>query len=206
MAAGAPPPYSIWPPPRRDRDFTILAVAAAVGIFGFFVGWLARRGWSPLGAPAANGGHGGNVTNIWNLPPGSNGLPHGAVLPPGASWAPHDVSGRALPIGDLHSSVNHDTRLNTVTLSDTTPRLIYSTPADRFYKLQVRVVNPPGSFITLSTDEGSLRNASVTGGNTLVIPVGSWNEVRLKPRQDLFAKGNVAGVTVTLVAAPEVSA
>lgn len=202
MLASPAAPSAWTPPVRRDRDVAILAMAAGVGLVGFLLGWLVRRGWSPLGSVAGAlppGGNGGHVTNIWNIAPGAT------ALPSGSTWMPPPA---ALPSGiqDLGSSVNHDTRFSTVTVQSTAT-LIYSTPADRYYKVQIRVISPPGSFIMVAPESSTLTNATPAGGGggMLVIPAGGWNEIRLKPRQQLYAKGNVASVVVSLTAAPEVS-
>jgi hypothetical protein len=207
-----PPP----PPPRREHDVVIAIAIFAIGAVGFMFGWLFRRNGGLGGQPSA-GGTGGNVTNIWNVTTPPPGLPAavnralegavgGAALagPPAQPAAPPtpipvNVVARVAPI----SSVNHDTHFRTLNIG-TQPTVVYTAPPERYYTLQIRAVSPPGSFVYVGPNAATLAAAGTSGGNVLVIPVGAWNTVRVRPQQSIYAQGNVANTVVSMTASPEV--
>lgn len=181
------------------RELTILAVVAAVGFIGFVVGWLVRRSSAPLqlGGQSDQGGGGsqsGNVTNIWNM------LPEVAAMGSGNRQL-GDATG---PVEDTSNGINHDTRLTSMTVGNTRPVRVFRAPDDRFfYKLQIRAISPPGSFMLVATNPNSLRGATPNAPDAIVIPVGGFNEVRLRPRQTLYAIANVSNAVLSVAAYPE---
>ena len=73
------------------------------------------------------------------------------------------------------------------------------------YEVVVRVVQPPGGFAVLAFDPNELNVSGVPFvqtlgtsysafpvGNTLIMPAGQFQVLRLAPRQSLYAKGTVA--------------
>lgn len=204
------------PPPRREHDVVIAIAIFAIGAVGFMFGWLFRRNGGLGGQPSA-GGTGGNVTNIWNVTTPPPGLPaavnraiEGAADsiaptspsgPPPASPPPIPVS--VVPRAASVSSVNHETHFQTLSVG-TQPTMIYTAPPERYYTLQIRAVSPPGSFVYVGPSASTLVAASARGGNVLIIPVGAWNTVRVRPRQSVYAYGNVANTVVSMTASPEV--
>jgi hypothetical protein len=70
------------------------------------------------------------------------------------------------------------------------------------YEIVVRTVAPPGAFAVFSFDANELNTMDLavvapgitgppTGGDVLIIPGGQFQIVRLRPKQGLFAKGNI---------------
>lgn len=70
------------------------------------------------------------------------------------------------------------------------------------YEVIVRTVHPPGSFSAFSFDAQELNaldppligpdiTAPPFGGDVLVLPGGQFQLIRLRPKQALFAKGNI---------------
>lgn len=67
-------------------------------------------------------------------------------------------------------------------------------------RVTVRPLSPPGGFLALAYNAGTLTGTDFDMGNTFTIPVGSEQEIRLLPKQSLFARGVApagAGTTVT---------
>jgi len=98
----------------------------------------------------------------------------------------------------------YGTSIRTITLPTITGQAVrVANATDVAYKVTVRTVSPPGAFAVLSFDASELNTpnlAAIPNGNTLLLPAGQDDEIRLMPRQVLYAKGNVVGVVLSVVA------
>lgn len=115
----------------------------------------------------------------------------GVVQSPGVDAA-DDMSGPSL-----------ETRLFSTTLSATQPTRLFTASGGKFWRIQARTVSLPGSFAILATEPNALRNTGNIVGDALVVPVGQFNEIVLKPRQTLYGRGSVANVVVSIAASVE---
>ncbi|UCC72079.1 MAG: hypothetical protein JSV86_17175 [Gemmatimonadota bacterium] len=74
------------------------------------------------------------------------------------------------------------------------------------YMVQVRPVDPPGAFAVLSFSPTELNirgpGVAVPVGHTIIIPVGQWQTVPMAPNSALYARGNIAGVTLSVSGSP----
>jgi hypothetical protein len=77
-----------------------------------------------------------------------------------------------------------------------------ATAGDAPYEVIVRTVHPPGSFAVFCFDATELNGINpppfgpgITlppfGGDVLVLPGGQFQLIRLRPKQSLYAKGNI---------------
>lgn len=65
----------------------------------------------------------------------------------------------------------------------------------------LRVVGPPGGFGVFSADAAALNMPGIGTlpiGDTLLLPTGDTQRIRLKPRQPLYGRGSLAGVVVSV--------
>lgn len=79
-----------------------------------------------------------------------------------------------------------------------------ATATDRHCRATVRVVAPSGGFIAVAYSPGELNTPgqdAIPVGDTLIMPTGDTQEMRLSPRQALYAKGSVSGVVVSVLTA-----
>jgi hypothetical protein len=99
----------------------------------------------------------------------------------------------------------HVSQVKTLQLpSLTNPRLealgiINATEAP--WRIQIRTIGPPGGFAILSFDAGELSMpmiGTVPEGNTFILGAGGDLEIHLAPRQRLYGKGSMPGVTVSV--------
>jgi len=77
----------------------------------------------------------------------------------------------------------------TVTVG-TTPMQILRAQGSRNWKLQVRVVTPPGVTVFFE--------ASNRPGEGLTLPTGNFQDFWLAPGEDLYATGSQAGIQISV--------
>jgi hypothetical protein len=77
------------------------------------------------------------------------------------------------------------------------------------YMVQVRPVDPPGAFAILSFSPTELNirgpGTAVPIGDTIVIPVGQWQNIPMGPNMALYARGNQGGanrITLSVSGSP----
>jgi len=91
------------------------------------------------------------------------------------------------------------------TLSDPRSEAVrIATATDRPCRATVRAVAPSGGFIAVAYTPSELNIPGldpIPVGDTLIMPVGHTQEVRLSPHQALYAKGSVPGVVVSVLTA-----
>ena len=91
------------------------------------------------------------------------------------------------------------------TLADSRSEAVrIATATDRPCRATVRVVAPSGGFIAVAYSPSELNVPGLDAipvGDTLIMPVGDVQEMRLSPRQALYAKGSVPGVVVSVLTA-----
>lgn len=191
---------------HQTRILVMVLTAAAAGIA---VGWLIRKLLFPMSAAGVRGtagGGGGNVTNIW-----VNGAAQPAISAGGSLALPDGLGSlskpveapvpvvSSLPHNDAGSTVNHRTILQSMVLDG--PTKLCQAPSDRSYVVHIRAVAPPGSFVMIA--DNAARLTGVVGDGTFVIPAGESHDIRLRPNQQLYARGNVAKTIVSYALSPE---
>jgi hypothetical protein len=170
-----------------------LGVAAVLGLLGVVVYLLARRrGDDALTGPAYV---------PYPVPAGPWGAP---MLPvpsaPAPSIAALQGQFQQLRAPQMNGEPSPETRMKSWTLPATGEPYQIVKASRRPYRVVVRTVGPPGAFAIVSPDPTELvtNTNAVPVGDTLIIPSGAQNEIRLTPRQALYARGNVAGVCISV--------
>ena len=90
---------------------------------------------------------------------------------------------------------------STITLSTTDISRVLNAGSNRHWRAQLRNIGPPGSIAFVSTDSNALSYPSQSAS----IPAGGMLEFRVRPRDALFALGNVANVQLTIAASEELA-
>lgn len=108
------------------------------------------------------------------------------------------ASQRRLPAP--RAAVNPESTIRTYTLpSITVPSEAYrlaTAPVTANHRVTVRVIAPQGGLALLAFSSNEL---AAPGGNTMMIPVGQHQEIRLHPGQALYGKGQAPGVMVSVI-------
>lgn len=63
----------------------------------------------------------------------------------------------------------------------------------------VRVVAPQGGLGIFAFTANELADGVALSGDTMIIPTGQYQKIRLQPGQSLYGKGQIAGVMISLV-------
>lgn len=92
---------------------------------------------------------------------------------------------KTTPTNPIYSPVHSIARSATVGLSPT--QVMRSMGK---WKLWVRVVSPPGAFVSFSRGNSP--------GDAITIPTGGFQEMWLDPEEDLYAQSTVAHTTVSV--------
>lgn len=172
-----------------------LGVAAVLGLLGVFVYLLARRrgdGGDQLTGP---------IYVPYPVPAGPWGAPMLPVpAPPAPSVAAMAEQFQQLRAPQMNGEPSPETRMKSWTLPSTGEPYQIVKANRRPYRVVVRTVGPPGAFAIVSPDptELAINTNAVPIGDTLIIPAGEQNEIRLTPRQALYARGNVPGVCLSV--------
>lgn len=98
------------------------------------------------------------------------------------------------PNPDPNVRGDRGTRLATYTLQTSQGTRVFTAASDRHWIATLRTIGPPGSIAWVADNPNNLNYPSAS----TQIPVGTPVEIRLNPRQGLFAIGNQAGVTLTV--------
>lgn len=185
---------------KELRAERLLFAAISIGTFGLLAYWIytlsKRNSLSGLAGPVSQLPSGQPI-NIYNyIPPNSpvaafaqqqKALPtEGFVRTPGPSMA------------DDESGVSLATRLFTTTLSATQPTRLFTAAGGKFWRVQARNIGPQGSFAMVSTDASTLDNTGVVNTEAVLIPVGGFSDIQLRPGQTLYGRGNVASVILSI--------
>lgn len=182
--------YRLTVQEETKQSAFIWAAGTAIGLaLGMVITLLIRdRRRQPTELLGGNGG-----IHIWNIP---SGLPAAPVM------------GMPFPVTQVANAQTaaaaRPSKLETYTLSadPSNPSRVATASGDRHWRVQLRNIGPPGSFAVISTDQVGLTFPATTG---VMIPAGGFNEIRLKPREVLFAIGNVGGVTLSAASSEELA-
>jgi hypothetical protein len=67
------------------------------------------------------------------------------------------------------------------------------------WRVNARVIGPPGSFAAFATDASQLRDLNSFIGDVVVVPAGEEVRIHLSARQVLYGIGSAANVSVSVV-------
>lgn len=111
-------------------------------------------------------------------------------------------SGGLSEVAAQASQVNHDTFMRTIRLATNSALRTMTAVGNNPWRVTVRVLGPPGSYAAFATDASRLRGGAANammGEDVMIVPAGSEQEVRLTPRQVLYAIANTSGIAVSVV-------
>lgn len=95
--------------------------------------------------------------------------------------------------------VNHDTSMRTVRLTPTAALRVATAPSNNPWRVNIRVLGPPGSWAAFATDYTRLHPGDPSADDVMVVPSGGTTVVQLNPRQILYGMSNVDGVVTSVV-------
>jgi hypothetical protein len=151
------------------------------------------------------GGGGGSPITIYNGYGPNNDYAPSTLAPTGYPALPE------APAYQTKDNVMLASRANTFTLSPTRSIRVFTAPrSGPTWRVQIRVIGPAGGFGQFSIDQplSDEVNTNLTMGSpqAIIVPSNGWSEVRLGPRQILYAKaaGTEPDVQASIVASAEV--
>lgn len=174
---------------RSDPSHLFLGFIAGTVVFGLFTWLFIKALRETLATVSANSGD-TTINNFYSMLPSDHGVP---VLPVQPSALANHMQ--------LDDGTSLGTKTDTVTLSTTVGRRVFSAPSSGpMWRVKVHVIGPAGSFAALSIDSP----ASVDGGNSAIVPAGGETTIRIGARQSISAIAVGGAAQVSYVASSEV--
>jgi hypothetical protein len=103
------------------------------------------------------------------------------------------------------SPVNRDTTMRNIRLTTNAAIRVMTAVGPNAWRVQVRVLGPPGSFAALATDASRLRVVnSFMGDDVLIVPAGAVQELTINPRQIIYGMGSDNRLSVSVVASEQI--
>lgn len=187
---------------RHDDRFLLgfvfgVAASALVGGLGAIL-WAWRK--SQQAANAVEPVSSPNQVSGWGYP----GLGYAFPIPmPPPMQVPPILP--ALPAIDREAApmvstvVHRPSSMRSFTLREVQTVRIATAQDDGMTLVTVRVVQPPGQFVSVAIDPGSLfQDTGISVGDTSIIPVGDQQTFRLSPKQPLYARASQDGVIISV--------
>ena len=84
------------------------------------------------------------------------------------------------------------------------PAIRLAQAIDSMATVTLRVVGPAGTFAAFALDQNELAHPDMPAtptGNTVIVPSGQTHQIRLRPREVIYAKGSQPGVIATATSA-----
>jgi hypothetical protein len=134
--------------------------------------------------------------NIYNVM-----SPQGPLQLPPPLQAPMAIQPSAIANAMQLGAISLGTRTDTITLSTTEIRRVFSAPIDGpTWKLRIAAIGPAGGFAVLAVDS----QPDPSGGRSVIVPAGDHTELIVGPRQIVSGLAVTSDTQVSYVAQAEV--
>jgi hypothetical protein len=103
------------------------------------------------------------------------------------------------------SVVSRDTTMRNIRMSTNAAIRVMTAVGTNAWRVQIRVLGPPGQFAAFATDAARLRVVnSFMGDDVLIVPSGAVQEMTINPRQIIYGMGSDNRVSVSVVASEQI--
>lgn len=103
------------------------------------------------------------------------------------------------------SVVSRDTQMRNIRLTTNAAIRVMTTNGANAWRVQIRVLGPPGQFAAFATDAARLRVVnSFMGDDVLIVPSGAVQEMTINPRQIIYGMSSDNKVSVSVVASEQI--